>query len=93
MVITDIADIAGDNAVHAIGTTANEARVLILTAVGGPARFGSIATVGAARGVQLPTGVPVTIRASSADLTDYIGLGQAAAYVPSGTTLTIASGI
>jgi hypothetical protein len=92
MVITDQPDIAGDNAVHAIAAS-GEARVLILTAVAGPARFGSIATVGAARGVDLPTGIPVTIRASEADRTDKFNLAQVACYVPSGTTLTITTGI
>lgn len=94
MVIQDYADIAGDNAVHALSATQGmQARFLTITAVGGPARFGSIATVGAARGVDLPTGVPVTFRASDADRTDSISMTQAAAYVPSGTTLTYSSGI
>jgi hypothetical protein len=92
MVITDLADIAGDNAVHALAAS-GEARALFLTAVGGPARFGSVATVGAARGVDLPTGVPVTIRASEADRTDRFNLTQMGVYIPSGTTLTISTGI
>lgn len=92
MVITSIADIAGDNAVHAIGTAPQQARALFLTAIGGTARFGD-ANVSASQGVELPEGVQVTIRASEADKFDHILLGQASAYVPTGTTLTIAFGI
>ena len=91
MVITSIADIAGDNAVHALGTV-QQARQLTLTAVGGPARFGD-ASVGAAQGVELPTGIPVTFFANPAYLNDFIQLSQAHAYIPSGPTLTISYGI
>lgn len=93
MVISSIPDIAGDNAVHAIGTNIQHARALFLCAVSGPARFGDTTTVGAGRGVSLQTGVTVVIRASEADATDYINLAQVSAYVPSGTTLTIAFGL
>jgi len=93
MQIYSIADIAGDDAVHPIGAAPQQARALFLTAVGGTARFGDLANVGAARGVQLPEGVEYVIRASEADKFDHIQLGQAAAYIPSGTTLTIAFGI
>jgi hypothetical protein len=92
MVISSVADIVGDNGVHALGGATLQARVLILTAVGGPARFGD-ASVGAARGAELEPDVTVQIRASEADPTDYIALAQARAYVPSGTTLTIAYGL
>jgi hypothetical protein len=92
MVITSIADITGNNAVHAIGTATQQARALLLTAIGGVARFGD-ANVTATQGVELPEGVEVTIRASEADRTDYIQLGQVYAYVPDGTTLTIACGL
>ena len=93
MQIYSIADIAGDNAVHKIGADAQQARALFLTAIGTGARFGDFANVAAARGMELPDGEEVTIRASEADKFDHIQLGQAAAYVPSGTTLTIAFGI
>jgi hypothetical protein len=93
MQIYSIADIAGDNGVHAIGAATQQARALFLTAVGGTARFGDLANVGAARGVELPDGVEVAIRSSEADKFDFIQLGEAAAYVPSGTTLTITFGI
>lgn len=92
MVITSIADIAGDNAVHALGSSIQQARQLTLTAISGPARFGD-ASVGAAQGVELPTGIPVTFFANPADLNDFIQLSQAHAYIPSGTTLTISYGI
>ena len=92
MVITSIADIAGDNAAHVISGTNQQARVLILTPTGGPARFGD-SNVSATQGARLMTDVPTQIRASEADATDYINLGQAHAYVPSGTTLTIAYGL
>ncbi len=93
MQIYSIADIAGDNAAHAIGADPQQARAIFLTATGGNARFGDLANVGAARGVELPKDVEVTIRASEADKFDHIQLNQAAVYVPSGTTLTIAFGI
>ena len=94
MQIYSIADITGDNTAHSISNDATQqARFLILTAIGGVARFGDLANVGAARGAEIQDGAPLTIRASEADKFDHIQLGQAAAYVPSGTTLTIAYGI
>lgn len=94
MTINSIADIAGDNAVHPISAaTEANARKLWLTAIGGTARFGAKGNVGAAVGVELPEGVLCEFSASSSDRVDTIDLTQAAAYVPSGTTLTIAYGI
>jgi hypothetical protein len=93
MQIYTIADIAGANAAVAIGTAPQQARALFLTATGGKARFGDLANVAAAQGMELPQDVPVIIRASEADKFDHIQLGQAAVYVPSGTTVTVAFGI
>ena len=94
MTINGIADIAGDNAVHPIsGATQANARKLWLTAIGGTARFGAKGNVAAAVGVELPEGVACEFEASSSDRIDTIDLTQAAAYIPSGTTLTIAYGI
>jgi hypothetical protein len=93
MVFSSKADITGDNAVHAIGSATDQARVVILTATGGAGRFGDAANVGSSRGAALPQNVPVVIRASEADRTDYIQLSAIGAYVPSGTTLTIAFGL
>ena len=90
MVITSIADITGDNNAHAIGS--GQARAIFLTATGGKARFGD-GNVSATQGVELPQDVTVTIRASEADATDYINLAQLKAYVPTSTTLTIATAI
>lgn len=92
MVISSLADIAGDGAAHAIGSATLQARALFLTATGGTARFGD-ANVAAGRGVELPADECVVIRASEADSTDYIALGQTHVYVPNGTTLTIAYGL
>lgn len=91
MQIESLADIAGDNAVHPIAATGQPyARTLLLCAIGGSARFGAKATVGAAVGVALAQNVPLEISGNAEDYTDTIDLTQAAAYVPSGTTLTIA---
>jgi hypothetical protein len=92
MQIYTIADIAGANTTVPIGTAPQQARALFLTAIGGAARFGD-ANASASQGMELPEGVPVTIRASEADKFDHIQLGNASAYVPSGTTLTVAFGI
>lgn len=89
MTVRSIADITGDNAPHAISSTSGpRARRLFLTAHSGSARLGD-ASVTAARGVELPTDVEVTVSASDADPTDSIDLSAVYAYVPSGTTLTI----
>lgn len=94
MTINDIADIAGNDGVHAIsGSTPANARQLTLCASGGTARFGAKATVGAARGTLLPQNVPVVFHASQSDQIDTIDLTQAAVYVPTGTTLTISAGV
>jgi hypothetical protein len=82
-----IADIAGDNAKHALGASGTMASLILLTAVGGPARYGDT-NVGSARGVELPSGVQVTIPQNTTDRVDRYDLGQIYVYVPSGTTLT-----
>ena len=96
MVIQTAADIAGGNAKVALGTAGQRARRLFLTShtasSGAPARFGDV-NVAAARGVELPLDVQVTISASDADPADSIDLSTSYVYVPSGTTVTFAWGI
>jgi hypothetical protein len=93
MVITTAADIAGDNAVHALGAAGAQARYIWLTAVGGVARFGDLANVAVGQGVELAAGVQYQFKASEADRVDYISLDKVACYIPSGTTLTRTFGI
>lgn len=93
MTIQTLPDIAGANAKVQISSVPNSAaRRLWITALGGVARFGDV-NVGAARGVELATGVQYIFSASDADDTDTIQLEQAYAYVPAGTTLTVSWGI
>ena len=93
MTIQSAADIAGDNAVHALGAAGKRARRIWLTATGSSnARFGD-ASVGAARGVALQNGVETTISASDGDIADSIDLSEASVYIPSGTTLSYSWGL
>ena len=92
MQLYPIADIVGDNAAHAISATSKMARLLALTATGGNARLGDN-TVAAARGVELPADKVVLIYADQADFTNRMDLLSQYAYVPNGTTLTIAYGV
>jgi hypothetical protein len=91
MTLRTIADIAGANTTVQIATS-GRARKLFFTSVTAASRFGDINT-GAARGVSLPAGIPVTIGASDADIADGFQLSECYVYVPSGTTLTVAIGV
>jgi hypothetical protein len=88
MQISTLADIAGASTTVPLTTGAAQARQLTLCAIGGTARFGD-ASVGAAQGVELPEGVPVTFGVNNGDRIDTMQLNQAHAYIPTGTTLTI----
>lgn len=92
MTVLPIADIAGDNAAHALGTAGQRARWIKVTASGGTARLGNSA-VAAAVGVLCPQNVPVTLESNGADPTDSYDLAGIEAYVPSGTTLTVTYGV
>lgn len=93
MTIVPIADIAGANAAVALGAAGIRARRIWLTASGSSnARFGN-ASVAAAKGVELPADVLVTISASDADIGDSIDLSIASVYVPSGTTVKATYGV
>lgn len=92
MQIYSLPDLTGGSATVPIGAAGLEARVLILTSLVGTSRFGD-SSASATRGVALPPNVPVIFRASDADKFDFIQLSNASAYIPSGSTLTIAYGI
>lgn len=64
------------------------ARHIYFTSIGGVSRWGD-ASVGANRGSELPSGVPVVTSANEADISDTLDLGQVNVYVPSSSTLTI----
>lgn len=89
MTVQTVADIVGANTKVPIGAAGQRTRRLMITASGGAARFGDT-NAAAARGLLLPQNVPVTISASDADRTDTMDLGSVYAYIPSGTTLTVA---
>ncbi len=87
MTLVTVADIAGGNAKVALGSGA--ARVIFITATGGNARLGDT-NAGSARGVLLKQDVPFTLPEDVADRTATYDLAAVFAYVPSGTTLTVA---
>ena len=89
MVVTTIADIAGDNAVHILGSAKIRARQIYLTATGGNARIGDAANVGASRGVAIIQNVPFVLQQDAANPMDSYALETVAVYVPSGTTLSV----
>ncbi len=87
MTLQSVSDIAGANAKVALGSGA--ARVIFITPTGGNARLGDT-NVGSARGALLKQDVTVTLPEDVADRTASYDLAQVFAYVPSGTTLTVA---
>lgn len=70
-----------------------KARTIIVSVSGtGPVRFGDN-SVGAAQGLQCPTGAsPTILRTVVADTTDWIDLTQCFVFVPAGTTASILIG-
>lgn len=91
MTINTVADFTSSASAQQIATASHQCRRLWLCATGGKARFGD-ANVGAARGVELPADVEVTIAASDSDATDTIQLDQCYVYVPSDVTVTVTWG-
>lgn len=93
MTIQTTADFAGANAkVQLFPTQGGRARRVYLGATGGTCRFGDT-NVAAARGVSIPQNIVVVVEASDADVTDFIDLTTLYAYIPSGTTLTVTTGV
>lgn len=91
MTVQTLADIAGDNAVHALTTNAILARWVILGAVGGAIRFGDT-NVASGRGASIPSGATVTLPPETADGWAGYRLDSIKAYIPNSATLTISYG-
>ncbi len=84
-----LADIVGNNAVHALTADATiVATALYLCSVGGPSRVGDAANVGSGRGASLETG-KMSIFAAKEPIQGGYRLAGISAYVPNGSTLTI----
>lgn len=95
MTIASVADITGAGAAVPLVAASGgnvQARRIWIYASGSGVRFGDIANVGSARGVEIPATTLVTFSASDADGTDQIPLDQAAVYVPSMVTVTVSFG-